>query len=80
LPVVARQNQVAEYETPISSSKYNEEINNLYLYVNRLINRFQSETPPENPLVNNVWLDTSSEPAVLRSYNGSTWEWAGERM
>ena len=77
MPVAARQNQVAEYETPISSSKYNEEINNLYLYVNRLINRFQSATPPENPLVNNVWLDTSSEPAVLRSYNGSTWVWAG---
>jgi len=75
--VAARQNQVAEHETPISSSKYNEEINNLYLYVNRLINRFQSATPPENPLVNNVWLDTSSEPAVLRSYNGSTWVWAG---
>ena len=77
MPVAARQNQVAEHETPISSSKYNEEINNLYLYVNRLINRFQSATPPENPLVNNVWLDTSSEPAVLRSYNGSTWVWAG---
>lgn len=77
MPVAARQNQVAEHETPISSSKYNEEINNLYLYVNRLINRFQSATPPENPLVNNVWLDTSSEPAVLRSYNGSTWVWTG---
>lgn len=77
MPVAARKNTVAEGESPISSVKYNEEIDNLYLNLNRSLSFFSGSSAPDEPMLNQYWLDTASNPAVLRRYDGAVWRWTG---
>lgn len=35
---------------------------------------YSGDTPPSNPPVNKLWVDTSDSPAVMKRYNGTDWE------
>ena len=77
MPVAARKNTISEGESPISSVKYNEEIDNLYFALNKSLSFFSGESAPDEPMLNQYWLDTASNPAVLRRHDGSVWRWTG---
>jgi hypothetical protein len=77
MAIASRKNTVSEGEIPISSYKYNEEINNIYTILNSIATFFASETPSDDPSTGQYWLDTSVSPSVLRQYDGSVWRWTG---
>lgn len=77
MPVAARKNTISEGESPISSVKYNEEMDNVYFSLNKAMSFFSGESAPDEPMLNQYWLDTASNPAVLRRYDGSVWRWTG---
>ena len=77
MPVAARKNTISEGESPISSVKYNEEMDNVYFSLNKAMSFFSGESAPDEPMLNQYWLDTASDPAVLRRYDGSVWLWTG---
>ena len=41
--------------------------------VNSILSLFASDTAPTDPFTDQVWLDTSSTPKILKQWNGSTW-------
>ena len=77
MPVAARKNTISEGESPISSVKYNEEMDNVYFSLNKAMSFFSGESAPDEPMLNQYWLDTALNPAVLRRYDGSVWRWTG---
>ena len=77
MPVAARKNTVSENETPIDSTKYNQEIDNIYTVLNQVLKFYASPTSPENPQTNQTWLDTTTIPALLRRFDGTVWRWTG---
>ena len=34
---------------------------------------YSATTPPTNPQKNQVWLDTSATPPVMKTWNGTEW-------
>ena len=77
MPIAARKNTVSENETPIDSTKYNQEIDNIYTVLNQVLKFYASATSPENPQTNQTWLDTTTTPALLRRFDGTVWRWTG---
>ena len=77
MPIAARKNTVSENETPIDSTKYNQEIDNLYTVLNQVLKFYASPTSPANPQANQTWLDTTTTPALLRRFDGTVWRWTG---
>lgn len=77
MPIAARKNTVSENETPIDSTKYNQEIDNIYTVLNQVLKFYASPTSPENPQTNQTWLDTTTTPALLRRFDGTVWRWTG---
>lgn len=39
-----------------------------------------STTAPTNPVKDQMWLDTSSDPSILKRYNGSSWDVVNETI
>ena len=62
MPVAARKNTISEGESPISSVKYNEEMDNVYFSLNKAMSFFSGESAPDEPMLNQYWLDTASNP------------------
>jgi len=78
MPIAARKNTVSEGETPIDSTKYNQEIDNIYTVLNQVLKFYASPTSPANPQANQTWLDTTTTtPALLRRFDGTVWRWTG---
>ena len=77
MPIAARKNTVSEGETPIDSTKYNQEIDNIYTVLNQVLKFYASATSPVDPQVNQTWLDTATTPALLRRFDGTVWRWTG---
>ena len=55
MPVAARKNTVSKGESPISSVKYNEEIDNLYFALNKSLSFFSGTSAPDEPMLNQYW-------------------------
>lgn len=77
MPIAARKNTVSEGETPIDSTKYNQEIDNIYTVLNQVLKFYASATSPADPQANQTWLDTTTTPALLRRFDGTVWRWTG---
>lgn len=77
MPVASRKNQVDLNETPVSSIKYNEEIDNIYQNLNRIMSFYAGVAPPAEPLANQYWVDTGISPSLLRRFDGAVWRWTG---
>ena len=73
MPIATRKNTVSEGETPIDSTKYNQEIDNIYTVLNQVLKFYASATSPVDPQVNQTWLDTATTPALLRRFDGTVW-------
>lgn len=84
MPEYLRKNSISEDETPIDSSKYNEEIDNIYAILNALEGMAIGATPPSVAANGKFWLDTGAVEApysvpMLRIYRTASgaWEWTG---
>ena len=77
MPIATRKNTVSEGETPIDSTKYNQEIDNIYTVLNQVLKFYASATSPTDPQANQTWLDTTTTPALLRRFDGTVWRWTG---
>ena len=77
MAIASRVNTISANESPISSTKYNDEINNIISILNLVASLFAGTTPPATPDTNQLWLDTRSTPALIRRYDGTKWKWTG---
>lgn len=77
MAIASRVNTISANESPISSTKYNDEINNIISILNLAASLFAGTTPPATPDTNQLWLDTRSTPALIRRYDGTKWKWTG---
>lgn len=84
MPEYLRKNTISEDETPIDSSKYNEEVDNIYAILNALEGMAIGPTPPSVAANGKFWLDTGAVESpysvpMLRIYRTASgaWEWTG---
>lgn len=73
----ARANMVALNETPISSPKYNQEIEKIFAVLNHLGRCFLSEKEPDKGF---GWLDSNFAPARFRMWHDDEQKWRWEGM
>lgn len=73
----ARANMVALNETPISSPKYNQEIEKIFAVLNHLGRCFLSKTEPDKGF---GWLDSNYSPARFRMWHDDEQKWLWEGM
>lgn len=72
-----RANSIEPNERPISSTKYNNEIDKIYAALNAISIAYYSTATPTIAENGSFWLDANSVPAVLRVKSGDDWIWRG---
>jgi hypothetical protein len=72
-----RTSTIDPQETPISSAKYNTEMNDIYEHLTRHDSFNTSPYAPDNPTVGVIWYDSNYNPPLEKRWNGIAWQWAG---
>lgn len=73
----SRHNTVSFEETPISSQKYNAEVDRIYTALNSVDTRYRGTAAPSGKDSGTLWEDTNASPSVNRVFDGGIWRWFG---
>ncbi len=77
--MVTRTSRIDPQESPISSSKYNTELNDVYDHLTRHDSFNTSLNPPPVVSDGTIWYDANYNPPLMKRWNGdiNAWEWLG---